>query len=163
MTPFAIVSHHNELLKQIRRRITELAITNETLEAIAGLQSGYASKVLADPPKSRMHPFVMFLIIEALGLKVHLVQDTELYEKLKGQFQERKKRRAIQGVARITEISRDEWRIRGINGGRARWRGLSAEQKAAHARLMNAARWQRARQAIVPASAESSPLKSQKS
>jgi hypothetical protein len=46
----ASVSHYHELINAVRDRIVELDITHETLDAVAGLQSGYTSKLLSNPP-----------------------------------------------------------------------------------------------------------------
>jgi cold shock protein len=56
----ATVSDHNQLLAAIRLRIEELGLSHETVEHLAGLQSGYLSKVIADPPPERMSPFTQF-------------------------------------------------------------------------------------------------------
>jgi hypothetical protein len=65
----ATVSHYYELLQTIRDRVSELGITHETLDAVAGLQSGYASKLLANPPIKRMGAFTQFIVLQALGMK----------------------------------------------------------------------------------------------
>ena len=60
----ATASHYHELLQTIRDRVVELEITHETLDAVAGLQSGYASKLLSNPPIKRMGPFTQFIILQ---------------------------------------------------------------------------------------------------
>jgi hypothetical protein len=77
----ATVADHNQLLTAIRRRVEELGLSHETVEHLAGLQSGYLSKVIADPPPERMSPFTQFLILGAVGLRVKLEEDPQLIEK----------------------------------------------------------------------------------
>jgi len=56
----AVVDHHEALLAALRHRVEELGLTLETVENIAGLPVGYASKVLSDPPVKRMNAFTWF-------------------------------------------------------------------------------------------------------
>src|SRR5262245_56871819 len=47
------IGSESAMLAAIRARKDELRITNETIDAVAGLPNGYASKLLCEPPR---HP-----------------------------------------------------------------------------------------------------------
>jgi hypothetical protein len=71
----AAVSDYSSFLRAIRDRVAQLGITHETLDAVSGLQSGYSSKLLCDPPVRRMGPIVLFLVLQSLGLSMVLAPD----------------------------------------------------------------------------------------
>lgn len=62
-----IVRHSDELLQVIRARIAELGTTHNSIEETRGLQLGYLTKVISDPPPKRVGLFVAFLILQTLG------------------------------------------------------------------------------------------------
>jgi hypothetical protein len=55
-----IVRHSDELLQVIRDRLAELGTTHNSIEETGGLQLGYLTKVISDPPPKRMGLFVAF-------------------------------------------------------------------------------------------------------
>jgi hypothetical protein len=71
----AAVADYSSFLRAIRARVDELGITHETVDAVSGLQSGYTSKLLCDPPIRRAGPMVLFVLIQALGMQLILAED----------------------------------------------------------------------------------------
>lgn len=144
----AVIGDHNGLLEAIRRRIEELNLSHETVEHLAGLQSGYLSKVIADPPPKRMSPFTQFLILQALGLRVRLEEDPELIEKIRGRWSKRKLRKSMRtavSMDRVIHLPPDFMRRISRMGCEARMRKLSPERRSALARHAAMARWRKAR------------------
>jgi hypothetical protein len=145
---YAVVDDHNQLLVAIRRRIAELNVSHETVEYLAGLQSGYLSKVIADPPPKRMSPFTQFLILQALGLRVRLEEDPQLIEKLKGRWSKRKLRKSMRtavSMDRVIHLPPDFMRRISRMGCEARMRKLSPERRSALARQAAMARWSKSK------------------
>ena len=75
--PTVIAEIHSDadFIKALRDRQQQLAITNENLDAVCGLADKYAGKVLAGIKGAG--PLSRWLLPEALGLKVLLVEDHE--------------------------------------------------------------------------------------
>jgi hypothetical protein len=65
-----------DLIEAIRARRDELGITHETIDAIAGLPSGYCSKLLAPEPMKRLGKISIPAMLGALGVALVLVEDT---------------------------------------------------------------------------------------
>jgi cold shock CspA family protein len=149
----ATVSDHNQLLAAIRQRIGELQLSYETVEYLSGLQSGYLTRVISDPPPKRMCPFTQFLILQALGLRVRLEEDPELIEKLRGRWTKRKLRKSVRtamSMNRVIELTPDFMRRISRMGCEARMRKLSPERRSELARNAAVARWRQARERKNP-------------
>jgi hypothetical protein len=130
----ATCNDHNGLLEAIRRRIAELGVSYETVNELAGLPGNYLTKIISDPPPKRMSPFAMFLVTQALGLDVQLVENQQLIEKLSKRWTKRKLRRPTTRVpdngthVYKYEVTPDLMRRRGRLGGYARAQYLSRER-----------------------------------
>ena len=75
--PLAIVRTTDDLREVFRRRVAELNISLETLDAIAGLPTRYSSKVLGLQPTRRFGQFSLDGLLGALGLMLLVVEDAE--------------------------------------------------------------------------------------
>jgi hypothetical protein len=145
---YATIGHSDALLAAIRKRIDELQITYETLEAVSGCQSGYCTKILGNPPAKRVQLYTAFLLIEALGLRVKLEEDPELTEGLRHRWTRRRfTKAAMRPAGSIKEFPPDFYRYISRLGNEARWRKLGPERRSALARNAAAARWSRYREA----------------
>jgi hypothetical protein len=150
---YAVVDDHNQLLAAIRRRIEELDVSHETVEHLAGLQSGYLSKVIADPPPKRMSPFTQFLILQALGLRVKLEEDQQLIEKLRSRWSKRKLRKSMRtavSMDRVIYLPPDFMRRISRMGCEARMQKLTAVRRSELARNAAKARWSKKDEAGPP-------------
>jgi hypothetical protein len=145
--PYATIGHSDALLAAIRKRIDELQITYETLEAISGCQSGYCAKILGRPPAKRVQLYTAFLLIEALGLRVKLEEDPELTERLRHRWTKRRLTKAVMLPAgRIKEFPPDFYRYISRLGNEARSRKISPSRRSELARHAAMARWRRHRE-----------------
>jgi hypothetical protein len=80
-----------ELLNAIRARRDELNISHETIDSIAGLQSGYTSKLLAPRPIKNLGPMSFGSLLGALGLAVVVVEDPTMCERVSKHWEPRKR------------------------------------------------------------------------
>lgn len=77
MRRLAEIRSYGELLSALRARADELQVTREGLDAITGLQSGYAGKLLAPVPIKSLGKFSMGPMLTAMGCMLILVEDAD--------------------------------------------------------------------------------------
>lgn len=139
------VSHYAQLLDLIRTRVAELEITHETLDHVAGLQPGYASKLLCEPPMRRMGPLTLFLVLDALGMSIMITTDPVSFDRVRSRLTKRRtpRRRLLssgkQGPV-IIYLERDFLRQIASKGGLARTAKLGSLQRQAIAQQGGLAR-----------------------
>ena len=75
--PLAIVRTTDDLREVFRRRVAQLNISLETLDAIAGLPTRYSSKVLGLQPTRRFGQISFEALLGALGLMLIAIEDAE--------------------------------------------------------------------------------------
>jgi hypothetical protein len=145
----AVCRDHSELMKAIRERIKQLNITLESLEEAAGLPSRYCPKILAPVPIRRVTPYTTFLLLQALGLRVELVEDADAMEKYTNKLAKiRNKQPMRRGGTHEPirfELGPDFYRRISRLGNAARSAKLSPEQRMLIARRAADARWRRVR------------------
>jgi hypothetical protein len=73
-----MVSDYAELVDALRDRANEMQISRCDIDEISGLASGYAGKLLSASPAKIFGPISMGPMLEVLGLRVVLVEDTGL-------------------------------------------------------------------------------------
>ena len=81
-----VVRSDQDLHQALRDRANQLNIARETIDEIAGLTPGHASKLLAPQQIKRFGPLSRWLLLQALGLKLILVEDTEALAKIKSRM-----------------------------------------------------------------------------
>jgi hypothetical protein len=79
------------LLDAIRARRDELNISHETIDTIAGFQSGYCSKLLCTPPMKNPGPMSLGALLGALGMALMPVSDPGMIAKVQDRWQKRKR------------------------------------------------------------------------
>lgn len=136
------VADYSSLIRAVRERVAELGITHETLDAISGLQSGYASKLLADPPIRRIGPLTLFIVLQSLGMSLSLVEDRKWMERAETRFVPRKTPRMLRAVS-IT-LTPDFYSRIAQEAAQARMVKISPAQRKAIARNAARARWAKA-------------------
>jgi hypothetical protein len=136
------VADYSSLIRAVRARVAELGITHETLDAISGLQSGYASKLLADPPIRRIGPLTLFIVLQSLGMSLSLVEDRKWMERAETRLVPRKTPRMLR-AASIT-FTPDFFTYNARIGGEARRDKLSPARRQEIARNAARARWAKA-------------------
>src|SRR5215813_12062257 len=78
-----------DVLHALRARAEEIDIGRLTIDELAGLSLGHASKVLADPPMKRMSVDTVTVIAPAMGLKLLLVKDPDATAKMQRRWTKR--------------------------------------------------------------------------
>jgi hypothetical protein len=155
----AIVRSYDELHAVLRSRADELAVTRETIDAVAGLPSGYAGKVLAPTPIRALGRISMGLVLGALGLVLIVAEDTDTLARLQSRLTKRRRppRHASHGSnpasdpialeqrANVVILNRHrEWSRRAND---ARTLALSRDRRQRIARKAARSRWKRQRAA----------------
>jgi hypothetical protein len=78
-----------ELIEALRCRARELQLTHETIDSVAGLQSGYTSKLLAPKPIKNLGPMSFESLLGALGVAVVVIDDPEQVKRISMQWTKR--------------------------------------------------------------------------
>jgi hypothetical protein len=71
-----------DLYRALRRRVEELDISRESIDHISGLPSGYAAKLLCEPPVRHLGRVSLFPLLGALGLAIQLVENEQYAVKI---------------------------------------------------------------------------------
>lgn len=79
----AEVRDYQELVAALRARVVELGVASETIDEVAGIPLRYTAKLLAPIPVKGLGRFSMGPLLGALALKLLVVEDTEMVEKLR--------------------------------------------------------------------------------
>jgi hypothetical protein len=80
-----------DLIDEIRARRDELQITHECIDDVAGLSSGYASKLLAPDPIKHLGPMSFEAVLGALGVALVLVEDSAQVARVSPHWTKRKR------------------------------------------------------------------------
>jgi hypothetical protein len=150
------VEDSESLLRAIRSRVLELGLTHENLDELIGWAGGYSGKLLNSPPTRRLGHFSLFLLLQALGLSLILVEDNAILERLKNRRIPRQ-RRPVLRAPRIICLPPDFLRRIGRLGGLARAKKLSPKRLSQLGRRMNRIRWGKPRRNGQAAAADVSP------
>ncbi|TFV75301.1 hypothetical protein E4K64_16495 [Bradyrhizobium frederickii] len=97
-----IIASREQLLQVVRDRRDELDLSHETLDGITGLQGGYVSKLLADPPMRGFGEMSLQALLDALGMRIAfavIVEDPERAERVRSRWRPRKRRPAKKASA----------------------------------------------------------------
>ena len=147
-----------ELIEALRARRDELNISHETIDSIAGLQSGYTSKLLAPKPIKNLGPMSFGSLLGALGLAVVVVEDPSMCERVSKHWEPRKRPQKLAASipasinceipAIIQIIPELQAKLRNIAslGGKARAAKLSKRRRTQIARKAIMTRWARHRE-----------------
>jgi hypothetical protein len=77
------IESYARLIDVLRARLCELNITLPVVDQVAGLPARYSSKLLAPWPCKSMGALSLFLVLQALGLRLLLVPDDEALARLR--------------------------------------------------------------------------------
>lgn len=117
---------YDQLHELLRARVDELAVTYESVDAVAGLPSRYTAKLLAPVPMKAIGKTSMGPLLGALGLKLIVAVDDETLARIIGRLTKR---------ARKQSNASDAMRPMKRKKRRGYWKG-----NADWARIMNARR-----------------------
>lgn len=87
----AEVGSYDELIDALRMVMVERRLTVSTLDYLTGLQSGYSGKLLGLGQVKRLGPISMGLVLQALGVKLLVVEDTATLKKMQKQYEQRER------------------------------------------------------------------------
>ncbi|MBI3700583.1 MAG: hypothetical protein HY242_09105 [Afipia sp.] len=76
-----VASDYSGLVDLLRARKESLGYTCETLDEVAGLPSGYVGKLLGPGMVKKLGHLSLGLMLDALGLRIVLVEDPRLAKK----------------------------------------------------------------------------------
>ena len=136
-----VIGHLREpadLHEIMRARADELQLTREGIDAMSGLQNGYASKVLAPDPSKGVGPIVWRLMLPVLGMKIVAVVDEEALERITKKGPKRRIPAVSQARAWHFQLSTKELKRRARKGG-----SVKSSAKTAAARRNARKRWEK--------------------
>lgn len=94
---FALASDYDAFRAAIRARVEQLNISRLCLDNVAGVPSGYTSKLLAPCGRKKIGQFSLELMLKAVGLKMVLIDDREALAKFQPLYEERASSQARPG------------------------------------------------------------------
>ncbi len=107
MQPLGIIRDYADLIDIVRGRVAELQITHQTLDHVAGLSDGYASKLLCEPPMKCAGPRLIRALLGAVGLKLVAVVDDEALARVQSRLVKSKRRPREQYARADSQMSLD--------------------------------------------------------
>lgn len=137
MNVLAECKSYDELQIALRERWQELRITNEAVDELSGVQSGYSSKVLGPNPTKQLGP-VSWALLPVLGVKLIVVDDAEARSAMQGRYVPKTEARSTPRVAKVVKQFLSS---AGAAGARALNERLTPAQRRKSARRAARARW----------------------
>jgi hypothetical protein len=102
--PLGTINDFAGLQRIMRERKDQLGISNNCLDELAGLSDGYANKLMARPPAKNLGTLTFDLLLQALGLKLIVVEDIETMQRYASQLVQRQEKQVrtpkVMGMAR---------------------------------------------------------------
>jgi hypothetical protein len=86
----AVVRDYDGLVAAIRARRDELKTTHLVIDDVAGLQTGYTSKLLSDPPIRNLGVMSLGPLLGTLGLALAIVHDGEALRRVQDRLTPRR-------------------------------------------------------------------------
>lgn len=80
--PLAEIRTYDDLHRALRERADEINIPRTAIDELTGLADGYAGKVLGQGKTKKLGALSFSAMLEVLGLKLLLVEDPELVERM---------------------------------------------------------------------------------
>jgi hypothetical protein len=88
--PLAIIHGYDDLVAAIRARVAELGVTQATIDDVAGLQSGYAGKLLGPRRIKKLGIVSLGCVLGSLGMKLVAFEDPEALARVRSRLVPRK-------------------------------------------------------------------------
>ncbi len=151
MSNFEIIGEavdYDGIIEAYRKRVADLGITNEMIDHLSGLQSGYVGKLLGPAQIRSIGRQSFGLLNQTLAMKMIFVVDEEAAKTMQSRWEKREvavimhSRLSIKAIERFLPIVAREMGRRGASkGARAGWAKLNPKKRAAKARRAARARW----------------------
>jgi hypothetical protein len=148
MKELATVQSYGELITALRARADELKISRITIDSVTGLPGGYSSKLLASVPIRTLGRASFGPMLQALGLRLIVIEDPESLERFADQRDQRERAMPAAGTDEVLrfEITRRKLGMLARRGGEERAAKMTPKQRQMSARKASRARWRRHRQ-----------------
>lgn len=101
----ATVRDYDGLHAAFRSRASELQVTREAIDAVSGLQEGYAAKLLAPVPIRMAAKESLGPLLAALGLVLIVAEDAETLAKITKRMAKRRKKERVGTDAGTTMLA----------------------------------------------------------
>lgn len=144
----ASVCDYDGLIAALRTRKAELGLSDSFLDELTGLQSGYTGKIFGPKQVKKLGPVSLGLLLQALGLKIVLLEDPETLAKHRERHEKRDERRVHLGnhakplsMKSLARMNKHTFRAAGKRGGLASLVTMAAEERTARAQRAARARW----------------------
>jgi hypothetical protein len=112
---------YEDLHRIMRARANDLKLSRESIDAIAGLQPGYAAKLLSPRPIKKLGPLSIPLVLPVLGMKLIAVVDEQQTRDLQARISGTTRRESsVRSAATHFSLSHRFLRKIGRKGGQAR-------------------------------------------
>jgi len=138
-------SDYDQMIGVLRQRAADLSLSGETIDAVSGLPSRYAQKLLGPNQVRRLGATSFGPFFGALAVRGLLVEDKAAIERLRRQITPRNESYVRGGVTHLTLTARFMQKI-GRLGAQARVDNSTKEQRREWARKAARARWSPTRQ-----------------
>lgn len=153
MTPLAVIRSYRDVHAAMRARADRLGFSRETIDGVAGLPAGYASKVLGPRPPKKLGAMSTFAILGALGVELVMVESPELLARArmvmaKKGFAKRQECN-VRTAVRITVLTQRYMRKLAKKAAVARLKKINPRRRRKLARRAANARWRAKRKAAV--------------
>jgi hypothetical protein len=135
-------SNYDELINALRLRVAELNLSGETIDAVSGLPSRYAQKLLGPNQIRRLGATSLGPFLGALCLKGQFVEDKTAVEKLRRQTTPRRNEYVRAAATHVVLTFRFMQKI-GRKGAQARINNSTKQQRRKWARRAAIARWRK--------------------
>jgi hypothetical protein len=145
-------TEYDDIVEMYRQRVAEIGLTNEMIDHLSGLQSGYSGKLFGPAQTRSLGPASWGLLNRTLGLKVLIVIDDEATAIMQTRWEKRAKpanetclpRASIKAITRFRPvIARANGILGASKGGATRALKLSKRARRMIARKAANKRWGR--------------------
>jgi hypothetical protein len=141
LAPLAVVKDYGELHLAMRARKESLQISNETLADLSGMHGGHVNKMMAVPPSKKMGIVAFGNILQALALKLLVVEDPEMMCRMAGRMTRRAEKQVRKASLDPAQAVANYKRRFALKGVRSRLKATTAEQRSAIAQTAARVRW----------------------
>jgi hypothetical protein len=142
-----VVADPGALLDALRARQGKLELSNATVEAIAGIAEGHLDKVIGPSRQKSPSLTMLFALMETLGLSVVLVPDPAWALKFGHLWKSRDRAKVRNTLLGKTTLKR-AWPLilseLARRAGRARWAGMSKEERSVAMKQVRGAKLRKA-------------------
>ena len=142
----AVISDYDGLIAAIRTRVDEMQLHGGRFDEFAGLPIGYLSKLTAPNPMRRIGMTSLGPLLQALGVKIALLEDPEATQRLKNGVKPRDAQQVHPSRTHYVMTNR-RWRQIQKKGSAARWKNTTPEERSQAAQRAALARWHGAKAA----------------